>query len=539
MKKLFTILILSLILTACGNKAQDNKKEEDKNTAQVKDELVLGFGSEPEKGFDPITGWGHYGTSIFQSALLKRDLDLNIVNDLAKEYSLSEDKLTYNVTLRDDVKWSDGEKFTAKDVEFTYNLAKEKNAPGSNLSRLASAKATGDYTIELKLDKPDISFVSSMCSLPIVPEHAYDEKTYGSNPIGTGPYKMVEWKVGQQLIIEPNENYYGEKSPFKKITFLFFKDTDASLATAKEKVCDVIRVPYTAHDINVEGYHIESLDTVDNRGISMPMEKNTGKVTGDETLAPGSPIGNNVTSDIAIRKALNIAIDRKKIIDEVLDGQGSVASSIADGMPWFNEETRITNDGDIEGAKKILAEGGWKLNDKGILEKDGVEAKFNLYLAYKDREDIALQFAKTAKELGIEVNVEYGDWDAITPHMYSDAIFFGWGGYDPLEMYYNYSGTMVGREYYNANYYDNKTVNEHFEKGLSATSAEGLNEEFKKAQFDGQTGLSSLGDCPWIWILNENHLYLVRDDLDIGKQKIQPHGGGWPIVDTISNWKWK
>ena len=208
-------------------------------------------------------------------------------------------------------------------------------------------------------------------------------------------------------------------------------------------------------------------------------------------------------------------------------------------MPWFNEETRITNDGDIEGAKKILAEGGWKLNDKGILEKDGVEAKFNLYLAYKDREDIALQFAKTAKELGIEVNVEYGDWDAITPHMYSDAILFGWGGYDPLEMYYNYSGTMVGREYYNANYYDNKTVNEHFEKGLSATSAEGLNEEFKKAQFDGQTGLSSLGDCPWIWILNENHLYLVRDDLDIGKQKIQPHGGGWPIVDTISNWKWK
>ena len=73
---------------------------------------------------------------------------------------------------------------------------------------------------------------------------------------------------------------------------------------------------------------------------------------------------------------------------------------------------------------------------------------------------------------------------------------------------------------------------------MSSDTVEELNENFKLAQWDGETGLSAKGDCPWVWLVNENHVYLVRDGLDIGRQKIQPHGGGWPMLDTISNWKW-
>lgn len=534
LKNALLIMILLFVMVACVDKKEENTKE----TTAKKDELVLGLGSEPEQGWDPIHGSGHYGTAIFQSALFKRDIDLNIVPDLAKEYKLSEDKKVYEITLRDDVKWSDGEVFTADDVVFTYNLAKEEKTPGVNLSRLLEARKSDEYKVEIELNQPDISFMSSMCSLSIVPKHAYNQD-YGKNPIGTGPFKLLEWKEGQQLIVEPNEYYYGDKVPFKKLTFLFFKDDDSVLATAKSGDCDMIKIPYTAKDINVEGFHVESIKSIDNRGISMPVVKNEGKVTNDDTMSPGSPIGNDVTSDLEIRKALNIAMDRQEIIDNVLNGEGTKANSVADEMPWYNEQTNDLFDGDIEGAKKILEDAGWKMGADGVREKNGLKAKFDLLYSYKERENIALYFAERAKEIGIDVNLVYGDWDFVTPRMYSSAVLFGWGGYDPLEMYYNYSSKFKGFEYYNANQYANEKVDEYFEKALSSDNVDALYENFKLAQWDGETGLSWKGDCPWIWLVNENHLYLVRDELEIGRQKIQPHGGGWPMIDTISNWKWK
>lgn len=541
-KKLSILLLFTLILTSCGKKDDKNQAANDKNNVETesltnKDELVLGFGSEPDKGWDPIHGSGHYGTSIFQSALLKRDVDLNIVPDLAKSFELSEDKKTIKVELKDDLKFSDGSDLTASDVAFTYNLAKKEGTPGVNLTRLVDAVATDDKHVEIHLNEPDISFTSSMCSLAIVPEKSYGPD-YGKNPIGSGPFKLVEWKVGQQLIVEPNEYYIGEKVPFKKITFLFFKDQDQALATAKARDCDVIRIPITAKHTEFPGFHIESIKTVDNRGISLPTVPNTGKVTDDKSIMPGSPIGNNVTSDINIRRALDIAMDRKEMIETILDGEGTPAYSIADGLPWFNDKTVEENDGDIEKAKKILDDAGWVEGSDGIREKDGVKAKFDLYYAYQDREDIAVYFCDQAKKIGIEINPLFGDWDFVTPHMYSDAVLFGWGGYDPLEMFYSYSSKYRGVEYYNSNFYSNKKVDEYFEKGLSSDTVEELYKNFKLAQWDGETGLSAKGDCPWVWLVNENHVYLVRDGLDIGRQKIQPHGGGWPMLDTISNWKW-
>ncbi|WP_276907453.1 ABC transporter substrate-binding protein, partial [Peptoniphilus duerdenii] len=430
-KKLSILLLFTLILTSCGKKDEGNQATNEKNNVKTeslanKDELVLGFGSEPDKGWDPIHGSGHYGTSIFQSALLKRDLDLNIVPDLAKSYELSEDKKTIKVELKDDLKFSDGSDLTASDVAFTYNLAKKEGTPGVNLTRLVDAVATDDKHVEIHLNEPDISFTSSMCSLAIVPEKSYGPD-YGKNPIGSGPFKLVEWKVGQQLIVEPNEYYIGEKVPFKKITFLFFKDQDQALATAKAGDCDVIRIPITAKHTDFPGFHIESIKTVDNRGISLPTVPNTGKVTDDKSIMPGSPIGNNVTSDINIRRALDIAMDRKEMIETILDGEGTPAYSIADGLPWFNDKTIEENDGDIEKAKKILEDAGWVEGTDGIREKDGVKAKFDLYYAYQDREDIAVYFCDQAKKIGIEINPLFGDWDFVTPHMYSDAVLFGWG----------------------------------------------------------------------------------------------------------------
>jgi len=547
-KKIFGLAALILALTACSSGSGEKRESKEevktetsekvKSYERSKDELVLGIGSEPEKGFNPIFESSHSNSMVFHSALLKRDANLHIENDLAESYEISEDKKTYIVKLKDKLKFADGSALTAEDVAFTYNTAKGEAAAGINLERFKEAKVIDEKTVELVLERPDISFTSTLASLGIVSKDYYTDD-YGQKPLASGPFELVEWKKGQEMIVKPNEYYHGEKSPFKKITFLFFKDDDQALASASEGICDLIRVPYTAKDMQIEGFHPMSVKTIDNRGVSLPYVPNEGKFTDENTIAPDSPIGNDVTSDIAIRKALNIAMDRDEIIKDVLNGEATKATSIADGLPWYNEETAEIADGDIEGAKKILDEAGWKAGSDGIREKDGLRAKFDLYYAYQDRENLAVYFAEKARQIGIEVETKYGDWDYVMDHLYDQAVLFGWGGYDPLDMYYSYSTKYQAYDFYNTNFYSNPRVDEYFDKGLSADNLDDFYDYFKKAQWDGQTGFSHLGDAPWVWLVNENHVYMVRDGLEIGQTKIEPHSSSFTILDSIANWKWE
>ena len=118
----------------------------------------------------------------------------------------------------------------------------------------------------------------------------------------------------------------------------------------------------------VQEMRLEKVKSVDNRGIVFPYVK-SGNVTEE-----GYPIGDDVTADPAIRHAINIAVDRQMLIDGVLEGYGSKAYTSVDGLPWWNPET-VFEDGDMDGAKTILKDSGWKDKDAdGILEKGSLES---------------------------------------------------------------------------------------------------------------------------------------------------------------------
>jgi len=356
-------LMLTSVLAGCSSNGTSQGK-----TERAKDELVLAIGGEPDDGFDPTTGWGRYGSPLFQSTLLTRDNDLNIVKDLATDYTISEDGLTWTYQIRQDVKFSDGTPLTATDVVFTYETA-AKSGSVVDLGVLTSAKAIDDVTIEFKLNKPQSTFLYTTAALGIVPKATYSSD-YAQNPIGSGPFKFVQWDKGQQLIVEANSLYYGTKPEFTKVTFLYLSG-EATYAAAKAGEVDIASIVPSLASQEVTGMTIKSVDSVDNRGISWPYLKS------GSTTAEGYPIGNDVTSDLAIRKAINYAIDRQKLVDGVLLGYGSEAYSVSDGLPWGNSATAIT-DGDVEGAKKMLADGGWIDSDgDGIVEKDGTKYSKN------------------------------------------------------------------------------------------------------------------------------------------------------------------
>lgn len=538
---LVLVLAISLVISGCSmgkNKEaaiqknnQQNSKQGGLGEGQAKDSLVLAVGSEPDGGFDPTTGWGRYGSPLFQSTLLKRDIDLNIVNDLATGYSVSEDAKTWTVKLRDDVQFSDGQPLTAADVVFTYETA-ANNGSSIDLTNLQSVKAEDENTVLFTLKKPQSTFVFHLASLGIVPQHAYGEN-YSQNPIGSGPFKFVQWDRGQQLIVEANENYYGEQPSFKKLTFLFITE-DVAYAKAKAGEVDITAIPASFSNQQVPGMKMINLKSVDNRGIAFPTVPAQGK------NAAGNEVGNDVTADIAIRKAINVAIDRQALVDGILEGHGTPAYSANDGLPWWNEQISV-KDGDLAAAKQILADAGWKdSNGDGIVEKGNLKAEFTIIYPSNDviRQSLSLAVADMVLLAGIRINVDGKSWDDIGKLMHSNAIALGWGSHDPLEMYNLYHSSYGGVDYYNTGYYNNATVDQYLDAAMDATSEQAALEFWKKAQWDGNTGLSALGDAPWAWLVNIDHIYLVNEKLDIGQQKIQPHGHGWPVTDNIAEWKW-
>lgn len=536
MKKIISIgfILFLLFLAACSDSERLGETEptQDANDAtDGKDELILAIGSEPEDGFDPTLGWGRYGSPLFQSTLLKYDQNFEIEYDLAESYEISDDGRIWTIELRDDVKFSDGEALDAEDVVFTFETTKE-SASVVDLNNIQEVEAPDEFTVRITLEEADSTFIDTLVSTGIVPEHAYGDD-YKENPIGSGPYQLVQWDRGQQVIVEANPLYYGKQAPFTKLTFLFLAE-DAAFAAANAGEVDVISVPATFGDEEVDGMDLIPVNSVDNRGVMLPFEP-SGEETDD-----GHPIGNDVTADIAIRAALNIAVDREALVDGILNGFGTPAYSALDELPWWNEETKI-DDNNMDEAKKLLDEAGWTAEDNGVRVKDGVEASFSLLYPAEDqiRQSLSLAFADMIEPLGIKVTPKGASWNEIEREMYSEPVMMGWGNHSPIEIYHLYSSNTRGIGYYNANYYGNSTVDEYMNHALRATTQDEANEWWKKAQWDGETGFSAKGDAPWVWLVNLDHLYFVNEDLEIGEQKVQPHGHGWPITDFILDWDWK
>ena len=489
---------------------------------------VAAHGEEPEFGFDPMHGWGYHdsGTEpLIQSTILKRDKDNNFVNDLATDYKISDDFKTYTVTIRDDVNFTDGSKLTAKDVAFSYNTAKEMGE-GADLSSMKEAKADGNKVV-FTLDKQDSTFINKLTDVGIVPEAGYNNETYGQNPIGSGPYKLAQWDKGQQFILEKNPDYYGQEPYFEKITNLFL-DPDAAFAAVKNGDVDIAEVQLAYANETVKGYHLEYFDSIDVRGISLPTQMDTGKVSEDNVT-----IGNNVTGDPAIREALNIGIDRQALLDGAFNGYGNVSyNGVASQLPWAFEST--FNDSNVDQAKQVLATAGWNDTDgDGIVEKNGTPAAFSVYYNSKatERQAIAVAVSEQAKQIGIDITPVGGSWDDIDPNKYSQGVLYGYGSTDPSDIggkYYSSSPSNTARV-------NNSAVDAHIDAAFKE-SREASFKDWAAVSWDGSTGTSPKGDAAWLWLGEIKYGYFVNDRVDISNDTalLQPHGGD--LFSNVYDW---
>ncbi len=527
---LLTVALGAGLLAGCGGSSSSGQEGSDRqDTSSVV--VAMGPTSEPEAGFDPAYGWGageHVHEPLIQSTLTVTNTDLTIGYDLATEYGASQDGLTWTVKIRDDVSFTDGEPLTAEDVAFTYNTVKEASSV-NDFTMLGYAEAVDDTTVLFHMTRPFSIWPYTMAVVGIVPEHAYDSATYGSNPIGSGRYILKQWDRGQQVILEANPDYYGEAPKMKRVTILFMEE-DAAFLAAQAGEVDVAYTSATYSDQQVEGYSLASYASVDNRGFNLPAVEETKD-------QEGRTVGNDFTADVLVRRAINIGVDRQEMIDHVLNGYGSPAYSVCDQLPWYNEASQVEYD--PEEAAALLDQAGWTLGEDGVREKDGQKAELHLLYATGDsvRQALAADFAGQMEELGISCTTEGVGWDTAYDRALADPLLWGWGAHTPMELY-NIYHTMeeTGTAQYSP--YSNETVDTYMDQALASPDLESSYELWQKAQWDGAAGVTQEGDIPWVWLVNIDHLYWVRDGLQVAEQKVHPHGHGWSVVNNVDQWTW-
>ncbi len=278
-------------------------------------------------------------TTLIYSGLFRYDLEKGLQPDLAKEYSLSSDKKTYEIKLRDDVKWSDGEPFTARDVLYTFETIQNPDVGSPLIVSFQGVKIeeVDDKIIRFTLSEPFTPFLSSL-TIGILPEHIWGEVTPNGmklaknnlHAIGTGPWKfskLIKDDSGniQSYIVVRNENYYDQKPYLERITFKVFNDYAQAVDALKGQSIDAISfVPRNLQE-KITGKSIATYD--------IRLQQYTALFFNQDQQA--------LLKSADLRQALAQGIDKNKIINEALAGTATpIHSPILPGSLGFKDDVK-------------------------------------------------------------------------------------------------------------------------------------------------------------------------------------------------------
>ncbi len=519
----------AVVLTGCGGSSSGSGSGTDGEGISIYvGETIF------DSSLDPVKGAFSYGYPVINNALTKVTPESTYAGDLALDWEVSSDALTYTFHLREGVTFHDGSDFTAEDVVFTYNTVKENQGGNDSvdLSRMASVEATDDHTVVFTLTEPYSSFLDQTACLGIIPSDGYDSRTFDTMPIGTGPWKVIQYDTAQKMILGANEDYYGGAPSIEQVTILDMEE-DAAIASARSGELDLAMVSPNYINEEIDGMHIENLETMDVRQISLPVTpQESYRTESGDTVT----VGNDVTSDRAVREALSIGIDRQTIIDNALNGIGKPAEGFTDNLEWGN--TASYEDNRKDEARALLEAAGWEEGKDDIYEKDGLRCEFTVYAPSGDtaRYQLAQAVAEEAEKIGIKIDVDQATWDELDTEAFTSGVVWGWGQYDPVVLRnLFYFGAFTGTGTANTVRYSNAEADRLIEAALDANSREASVEAWKQVQS------VTANDYAYLYIVNIEHSYFVSDDLDISvdTQIPHPHGHGAPVINNMNQWTLK
>lgn len=475
---------------------------------------------------------------------------IDIVPDLAEKWDISEDGRTYTFHLRKGVKFHNGREFIADDVKYSFErLANPINASkglwtteaipleglkkfndelkaGKTDAHIEGIKVVDKYTVSITLEKM-IPFALHVLAMPyyfIVPKEEVErlKAEFNTHPVGTGPYMFKEWKRGKSLSLVKNPNYFEKGLPYiDNIEYQIITNENVRYGRFINKQLDFIdnsSIPSSKFEAllndgdfsKLGAFKIRSMPEIEDLSQSLIMKK---------PILSTEYLGMNVTkepfTDKKVRKAINYAIDKQKIVDKVYAGKRTIARGVLPpGFPGFNEENKVPYPYDPDKARALLSEAGWLDTDgDGFLDKDG--KKLVLNLNYNQREQIALLCSSVQSDLryiGIDVELSSLQWAPyIQKVKQGDANFFrfGWSADypDPDNFIWTlFSTKNIGSD--NATHYSNSVVDNMLEEARTIKDwkkREKLYQEAEKIIID---------EAPWIFLENEVQYKVVQKGIE-------------------------
>ena len=366
--------------------------------------------------------------ALVYNGLTKVNKDLEIVGDLAEFWKVSEDGKVITFYLRKNVLWHDGTPFTAEDVKFTFEtiLKPDTGCPYvSSFNDIETIDVIDPHTVRFNYAQAYAPALLKL-GMGIMPKHLFSgiedirRSPYARAPIGTGPYKFIEWESGQYIILEANRDYFEHAPGVKRYVYRIIPDQSVEFL-------ELISGGVDSMQLNPYQFRYRS---------STP--EFSGSINKYKYLAPsytyiGYNINDPVLEDPKVRRALSHAINKDEMIEAALLGLGEPCTGpFAKNSPYYNHEVNMY-DYDPEKAKKLLQEAGWEdIDDDGVLEKGGKELVLSIVTnqGSQVREDVATIVERQWSEVGIKTDVRVVAWAAFLDQFISrkdfQAVILGW-----------------------------------------------------------------------------------------------------------------
>ena len=384
------------------NTETDASSEETKDTENGGSHITIGIPQDLDSLVPSLSqgaGTQEILYNIYEG-LYKPDSEGNLVPAVASDYTMSEDGLVYTFTLRDGIKFHNGNPVTVEDVKYSIETCAGLNGGEpviSAFSNIESVEAPDDKTVVITLKESSSPFMAILSTVEaaIVPADAPDLQT---DPVGTGPYRFVSRSLQENVVLERFDDYWGESAHIKDITLKVLADSDSIVMNLEGGAVDLVARVSTAQAAEL-GDDFEVLEGTMNLVQAMYL---------NNAVAP--------FDNEKVRQALCYTVNKQEILDFVSEGKGTpVGSSMFPAFgKYYVEELNDIYTTDIDKAKALLVEAGYA---------DGFSFTMKVPSNYQQHVDTAQVVAEQLKQINVTANIELIEWETWLSDVYQGRDF--------------------------------------------------------------------------------------------------------------------
>ncbi len=442
--------------------------------------LIAAMAADPQ-GFDSHITSAHSSFEILENVyeqLVTVDENLNMVPALAESWEVSDDNLTWTFNLREGVRFHNGRPLTSDDVVYSYERIMNPDT-GSGVSwrfgSVESVEAVDDLTVAIHLTEPSpnlLGRIGGYGGMAIIPKEIVEDGTVDTHPVGTGPFKFVEYVPGDRVVLEANPDYWEEGKPYLDgVTFKPIPDETVRLTNLLAGEVD----------------WVDSLPPQRVTELATSGEVIVDKVSGGDYWYIGVNTTREPFNDVRVRQAIAYAIDRAEVTaaakwDTAAANQGPIPPDSF----WYYDHQPYGRD--LEKARQLLAEAGYP---------DGFETEFMPTSFYEETVRTAQVLQAQLSQIGINADIrtlEWGTWLEEEGSGNYDMYLCGWlGNIDPDDFYYAQHHTD---QIFNFTGYSNPELDELLDAGRVET------DEATRKDIYNQVQQIIIDEAPYVYLYN-------------------------------------